>query len=1179
MENASDSFHHHKVKLPHVKEGYLTNNLSNCRRLHVEDMLTQFDDDRLIPFRVLISKSSENNDWTKTACKIYRQQRNEGMNLGVVTRKIMGIAYHEVYATLVPNERHRSIKESCLSKKEIDNLLLSDTGFEIRFEGMSEDFVMKFKWSDMVDSPLDLMIFGVKDTTTRSYSRLFKDKSNPIYIHFIYRELALETRGDVEATLALTSAYHLKNSVVVKEDAVKSIAKAEKEIIESMTFTGDAKKEDYFAKVDKAFEGTLRNCLVTFQDYNAILLPKELLIDFMEEAQVIFKTAWKALGNMRGIKEDHERYADLVPAKQFRVFFQLLSLARQANDKRLIHWAFVQAMASYAWGIPTKAQNIDACWGHTCSSRTRDRKMLELVDDLLSRQMKVLLCCTAVINVYDNYQRGKRLKSQRGGSSSNYLSGTHQLAIMVRPFDNSTWNDMRVELTYDEHQTLPSTSGFPAFENLDLASMDAIANALVNLDALEPQITPDFTGARVAAYGELLDITIVLCQMKRTFSVVNVCPNSGVFDDQKIDRMHRLIRSQAKTLLKGAQELQDKVTSCWNPDVGDVSLTMMLGLAGMEEDSANKCGSITLDQLYRVGVLEENADGTWKLADGWEKRRIYLFGDRKTIENMQKFSRDMANRKLTYDDATRQADVFMDAMTTVMQLPGDWHAGLAMLKSIYTLFYDGFLKPFQEALGWKRFNIEVGGCYFQACRLAGFVADELVRALMYEYASTCDDFLDDDDTSEKNHAAFLCKFAVGFKKFLHQMKTSKDELRRACALYLIMYTEFRTFVDSYRCGDAIAVLMGYNRFVPYWHALGQLKYVECVWNQNEQLLRDHDHARFEESMRNRFVRCHPPGSGKRMVAHDEWLELKNASFAGFPVVSKMESFVRQGWYVGLAEKCKRTIAECYAAKSNTGTGKSIAPSMIPEMQLIFEFIMKLDVCTTNDNRIYNSKHVYQTKSTLTTDLTRKKDAQRAKSSSDYSYNRIFSSVEQILLNVEGENEGDDNEEIDEDEVMRTVRENDDEADNNEAVAEAYDNNGRPCKYRRPHKSMLEDLKAVGWKNIKSMELKPVRAAAVQRAERLKVVKREIAKVVQAQQRMGRSEVGEEQTVLQPWKASSFSSRAIAVEARVVKPTTRSEASCSSPIILSVMTPTRRSNSGTNETQLTPNSILMCRCSK
>jgi len=412
MENASNSFHHHNVELSKVKRGYLTNNLSNCRRLHLEDMLTQYDGDSLIPFRVLISKSSENNEWAETARKIYRQQRNEGMKLGVETRKIMGIAYLELYASLVPNERHKSIKGSCLSKKEIENLLLSDEGFEIRFEGMPEDFAMKFEWSDMVDSPLDLMIFGAKDAAPRLYSSLFKNKSNPIYIHFIYRELALETRGDGEATLALTSAYHLKNSVVFKENAVKSIAKAEKEIIESMTFTGDAKKEDYFAKVDKAFEGTLRNCLVTFQDYNAILLPKELLIDFMEEAQVIFKTAWKALSNMRGIKEDHERYADLVPAKQFRVFFQLLSLARQANDKRLIHWAFVQAMASYAWGIPTKAQNIDACWGHTCSSRTRDRKMLELVDDLLSRQMKVLSCCAAVINVYDNYQRGKRLKSQ-----------------------------------------------------------------------------------------------------------------------------------------------------------------------------------------------------------------------------------------------------------------------------------------------------------------------------------------------------------------------------------------------------------------------------------------------------------------------------------------------------------------------------------------------------------------------------------------------------------------------------------------------------------------------------------------------------------------------------------------------------------------------------------------------
>lgn len=120
-----------------------------------------------------------------------------------------------------------------------------------------------------------------------------------------------------------------------------------------------------------------------------------------------------------------------------------------------------------------------------------------------------------------------------------------------------------------------------------------------------------------------------------------------------------------------------------------------------------QCGAITLDQLYRVGLLDENEDGTWRLADGWEERKVMLYGDCKTIENIAKFSRDIANRPLSYDDINNQVEVITDVLTRVQLKPGDWHSGSAMLKAIFTLFYDGMLKPFQEALGWKRINKDV----------------------------------------------------------------------------------------------------------------------------------------------------------------------------------------------------------------------------------------------------------------------------------------------------------------------------------------------------------------------------------------------------------------------------------------------------------------------------------------
>ena len=76
-------------------------------------------------------------------------------------REIMTVRYNELYATLVPNKHHKLIKEGNLSKKEIQDLLDGDGGFELRFEGttsMSKDsqsdvVTIKLKWKDMVECP------------------------------------------------------------------------------------------------------------------------------------------------------------------------------------------------------------------------------------------------------------------------------------------------------------------------------------------------------------------------------------------------------------------------------------------------------------------------------------------------------------------------------------------------------------------------------------------------------------------------------------------------------------------------------------------------------------------------------------------------------------------------------------------------------------------------------------------------------------------------------------------------------------------------------------------------------------------------------------------------------------------------------------------------------------------
>ena len=94
-------------------------------------------------------------------------------------------------------------------------------------------------------------------------------------------------------------------------------------------------------------------------------------------------------------------------------------------------------------------------------------------------------------------------------------------------------------------------------------------------------------------------------------------------------------------------------------------------------------------------MIEVDAGG-WALADDWQSRRVYLYGDAKTIENMTKFVRDMQDRKISYRAANVQAEMFLQALDCVVELLGDWHTGLNSLTTIYKLYYVGFLDQFQE---------------------------------------------------------------------------------------------------------------------------------------------------------------------------------------------------------------------------------------------------------------------------------------------------------------------------------------------------------------------------------------------------------------------------------------------------------------------------------------------------
>ena len=473
---AQNVFGHRDITLRSVNEGFLSNNFEDLSRLHVEDILPiNFCSDNPVHLRVLISKKSVNKSWSDDSELIFLEQK-EVEGLGIQQRKIMKISYYELYAVLVHDWDFKSLQRGEMQQDEFLNLFLdegdeSNNTFRLQFVGMPDGYVMEFKLSDLVEHPGDLMIFGKRSTAAlRSYQSLFKDKTNPTYIHHIYQQFCLETRGDTLATLALTTAYLRKMADITTKTTKAIEANSVEDMIRNeMTFLG-REKSAFFEELDTLFKKAIESSIAQFRNLNDPLVPQDVLIGFMDRVKsdesIGLTHVWQALSNMRAIRSNETRSDHLVHSKEMQVFFQLLSLARQADPQRLIHWAFAHALAFYGWGIRNKLQNLLHYWGFTCSTWSRDEKMQELLKSVEEKQRTTLSLLGAILFIFDNVQRGKHLDFQREGKSSDYVKGTQHLAIMIRRYTNATWNGKHAKITYDAKQPFPSPAGFPAFESL-----------------------------------------------------------------------------------------------------------------------------------------------------------------------------------------------------------------------------------------------------------------------------------------------------------------------------------------------------------------------------------------------------------------------------------------------------------------------------------------------------------------------------------------------------------------------------------------------------------------------------------------------------------------------------------------------------------------------------------------
>ena len=334
----------------------------------------------------------------------------------------------------------------------------------------------------------------------------------------------------------------------------------------------------------------------------------------------------------------------------------------------------------------------------------------------------------------------------------------------------------------------------------------------------------------------------------------------------------------------------------------------------MDEDTTRQNGALALDLASKCGLLTKDATGKWVPGKDADVRRIYIVGDVKTTDLLEKCLYNLNHSPGMGEDFSQfiEKEVFKDTLSRLIIHPGDWHAGLTCLQTVYNIFWDDILCSVCKKLKWKRVGKDVRDCYFNASRLLRYTYHQLLKILMQNYISEQWPLLrsmfevSNEDRSEEN---YFCFVSVNFGDWLEKLHTSSDEWLRACSFFIRMSRDFFSFVRAYRTGDSVAVENGYQTFAAPWRVTGQRRYLSRHWIQLEYML-DPKYGSFmllEEWRRNRQVNPHPEKLNKNMLAKDEDMELANRCLNQFPKMACRMGFAMQANYVGISKMCKRFI--------------------------------------------------------------------------------------------------------------------------------------------------------------------------------------------------------------------------------------------------------------------------------
>ena len=88
-----------------------------------------------------------------------------------------------------------------------------------------------------------------------------------------------------------------------------------------------------------------------------------------------------------------------------------------------------------------------------------------------------------------------------------------------------------------------------------------------------------------------------------------------------------------------------------------------------------------------------------------------------------------ADRTLSLEEKSEFAELILDVFDRVLFAPEDWHTGMNMMQSIYSIYCHLLLKHTQSWLKIARLSKDIRSCYYKAHKLVMFCKQEFTRYL------------------------------------------------------------------------------------------------------------------------------------------------------------------------------------------------------------------------------------------------------------------------------------------------------------------------------------------------------------------------------------------------------------------------------------------------------------------